>query len=52
MDSLVLRIETGGHLVTDLTGEVAAFCRGRGVVLVDPNRDNPLRTVRLGFLAG
>jgi secondary thiamine-phosphate synthase enzyme len=30
MDSLELSIRSGGTLVTDLTGEVAQFCRGRG----------------------
>lgn len=133
MDSAEIRVETGSRLVTDLSGEVAAFCRSRpdgllhlfaphataglalmelgsgsepdlaeavdrllppddryrhrhgstghgrdhvlpafvspslvlpviggraalgtwqSVVLVDPNVDNPTRTVRLSFLAG
>jgi len=133
MEHVVLRVPSGRRLVTDLTGEVTTFCRGRGdglvlvfvphatagvalietgsgsesdladalarllpredvyrhrhgstghggdhvlpafvapslsipvdggvpalgtwqsVVLVDPNVDNPVRTVRLSFLAG
>ena len=34
MDSVELTVRTGSTLVTDLTGEVAAFCRGRGDGLV------------------
>jgi secondary thiamine-phosphate synthase enzyme len=30
MDTSELRIETGDRLVTDLTGSVVDFCRGRG----------------------
>ena len=30
MDSVELRVETGSSLVSDVTGEVADFCRGRG----------------------
>jgi secondary thiamine-phosphate synthase enzyme len=30
LDSVELRVETGSNLVTDLTGQVAEFCRGRG----------------------
>jgi secondary thiamine-phosphate synthase enzyme len=30
MDSMVLRIETGDRLVSDLTQELAGFCAGRG----------------------
>ena len=34
MDSALLTIETGSRRVTDLTGEVARFCEGRGDGLV------------------
>ena len=30
MDTVELRLETGDQLVTDVTAEVARFCRGRG----------------------
>ncbi len=30
MDSVELRVETGSDLVSDVTAEVANFCRGRG----------------------
>ena len=30
MESVELRLETGHQLVTDVTGEVRRFCRGRG----------------------
>ena len=30
MDSAELRVETGSSLVSDVTGDVADFCRGRG----------------------
>lgn len=30
MDTVELRVETGSSLVTDLTGDIAAFCRGKG----------------------
>jgi secondary thiamine-phosphate synthase enzyme len=30
METAELRIETGSHLVSDITAEVAAFCRERG----------------------
>ena len=30
MDSIELRLETGSRLVTDVTAQVADFCRGRG----------------------
>ncbi len=30
MDSVEIRVETGSSLITDVTGEVADFCRGRG----------------------
>ena len=30
MDTVELRLETGDRLVTDVTAEVARFCRGRG----------------------
>ncbi len=34
MDRVELRVDSGRRLVTDLTGEVADFCRGRGDGLV------------------
>lgn len=34
MDSVELTVRTGSTLVTDLTGDVAAFCRDRGDGLV------------------
>ncbi|MDQ1496464.1 MAG: hypothetical protein QOG69_2947 [Actinomycetota bacterium] len=35
MDSRELQLHTGSELVTDLTAEVAAFCRGHGDGLVN-----------------
>lgn len=30
MDSIVMELTTGGRLATDITGDAAEFCRGRG----------------------
>lgn len=51
METIELRVETGDRLVTDLTDEVASFCRGRGDGLMHvfaPHATAGLALIELG----
>jgi hypothetical protein len=48
VDTTVLDVDTARDPIVDLTPDVRAFCAS----LVDLNRDNPRRQVRLSFVAG
>lgn len=52
MDSDVLDVDTARRRTVDLTDAVRLFGTWQSVVLVDLNRDNPRRSVRLSFLGG
>ena len=51
MDTVELSVRTDGRLVTDLSGEVAAFCRGKGDGLLHvfaPHATAGLALIELG----
>ncbi|MCI4676156.1 YjbQ family protein [Candidatus Mycolicibacterium alkanivorans] len=52
MDSDVLDVDTARRRTVDLTDAVRLLGTWQSVVLVDLNRDNPRRSVRLSFLGG
>ena len=51
MDSIEIAVDTGARLITDLTGEAEAFCRGKGDGLLHvfaPHATAGLALVELG----
>jgi thiamine phosphate synthase YjbQ (UPF0047 family) len=49
MRSSTLRVDTARREVVDIKGDLMQLGTWQRVVLVDINRDNPHRTVRLSF---